>query len=193
MQSTAMGETLYLAFFVWAVVFFTDWIRGSNSLTKCALCIAATCLTRYDGWFLGGAMMIAVVAIWFGRAHGTTRVNAEQKRGRALLPAGANEKQTRALVTFLLIAAAAPALWLAYNAIVYRNPLEFANGPYSAKAIEQKTSRPGYPPHPGTHNLPVAGSYFLKSAELNLAAGKWQRMWIVLLLMGTAMSLIFNH
>ena len=94
---------------------------------------------------------------------------------------------------FTLLVVAAPALWLAYNAIIYRNALEFANGPYSARAIEQKTSRPGYPPHPGTHNLPVAGSYFLKSAELNVAAGKWQRMWIVLLLMGTAMSLIFNH
>jgi hypothetical protein len=94
---------------------------------------------------------------------------------------------------FALVVAVAPALWLAYNAIIYRNPLEFANGPYSARAIEQKSSRPGYPPHPGTHNLPVAGSYFLKSAELNVAAGKWQRLWVVLLLMGTAMSVIFNQ
>jgi len=181
MQSTAMGETLYLAFFLWAVVFFTDWIRGSNSLTKCALCIAATCLTRYDGWFLGGAMMIAVVAIWFRRAHGTTRVNAEQKRGRALLPAGANEKQTRALVTFLLIAAAAPALWLAYNAIVYRNPLEFANGPYSAKAIEKRTQTAGSPGHPGSGNPAVAALFFLKSAEDNVAQNRWlQRAWMLL-------------
>jgi hypothetical protein len=27
MQSTAMGETLYLAFFMWAVVYFADWTR----------------------------------------------------------------------------------------------------------------------------------------------------------------------
>src|SRR5437763_9956394 len=115
MQSTAMGETLYLAFFIWAVVFFTEWIRGSNSLTKCALCVVAACLTRYDGWFLSAAMMIAVIAIWFRRRRGNSYTDNEQKRGRALLPAGANEKQTRALVTFLLIAAAAPALWLAYK------------------------------------------------------------------------------
>jgi hypothetical protein len=31
------------------------------------------------------------------------------------------------VLKFVLIAAAAPALWLAYNGIVYRNPLEFAN------------------------------------------------------------------
>src|SRR5437868_1796808 len=100
MQSTAMGETLYLAFFIWAVVFFTEWIHGSNSLPKCALCIAAACLTRYDGWFLSAAMMIAVIAIWFCPRRGNSYTDKEQKRGRALLPAGANEKQTRALVTF---------------------------------------------------------------------------------------------
>ena len=70
-------------------------------------------------------------------------------------------------LNFVLLAAAAPVLWLAYNAIVYRNPLEFANGPYSAKAIEQRTPVPGFPPHPGTHNLPAAGMYFLKSAEFS--------------------------
>jgi len=181
MQSTAMGETLYLAFFVWAVVFFTDWIRGSNSLTKCALCIAATCLTRYDGWFLGGAMMIAVVAIWFRRAHGTPHVNPEQKRGRAALPGRATENQTRALVTFILIAASAPALWLAYNGIVYRNPLEFANGPYSAKAIEKRTQTAGNPGHPGSGNPAVAALFFLKSAEDNVAQNRWlQRAWMLL-------------
>ena len=88
---------------------------------------------------------------------------------------------------FVLLAAAAPVFWLAYNAIVYRNPLEFANGPYSAKAIERRT--PGAS-HPGSHDLPVAFSYFLKSAEMNLAAGNWQKLWIVLALAGTIVCLI---
>jgi len=181
MQSTAMGETLYLAFFIWAVVFFTEWIRGSNSLTKCALCIVAACLTRYDGWFLSAAMMIAVIAIWFRRRRGNSYTDNEQKLGRALLPAGTNEKQTRDLVTFLLIAAAAPALWLAYNGIVYRNPLEFANGPYSAKAIEKRTQTPGNPGHPGSGNPAVAAVYFLKSAEDNVARNEsLQRAWMLL-------------
>ena len=84
------------------------------------------------------------------------------------------------------MAAAAPALWLAYNAIVYRNPLEFANGPYSAKAIEQRT--PGAF-HPGSHDLRTAYSYFLKSAELNLAAEGWQKFWILLALAGVIAGL----
>jgi hypothetical protein len=181
MQSTAMGETLYLAFFVWAVAFFTEWIHGSNSLTKCAMCIAAACLTRYDGWFLSLAMMIAVIAIWFRERRGKFFRNDEQKRGRAVLRARASHKQARAVVTFLVIAAAAPALWLAYNAIVYRNPLEFANGPYSAKAIEKRTQTAGNPGHPGSGNPAVAALYFLKAAEDNIAQKEWmQRAWMLL-------------
>ena len=31
MQTTAMGETLYLAFFVWSVVYFTDFVGGKQA------------------------------------------------------------------------------------------------------------------------------------------------------------------
>jgi hypothetical protein len=84
-------------------------------------------------------------------------------------------------------------LWLAYNAVVYRNPLEFANGPYSAKAIEQKTATPGNPSHPGASNLPEAFSFFLKSAELNVAtADLVQKLWVALVLLGLIMTLVFD-
>jgi hypothetical protein len=92
-----------------------------------------------------------------------------------------------------LLAAAGPALWFAYNAAVYRNPLEFANGAYSAKAIEQKSIIAGSPPHPGTNHLPVAFQYFFKSAELNLAVGKWQIFWVCSLLLGTGIVLFFQR
>ena len=60
MQSTAMGESLYLALFIWAIAYFTEAVRGDqHAVTKCGLCLAASCLTRYDGWFL----TIAVVGI----------------------------------------------------------------------------------------------------------------------------------
>ena len=43
MQATAMGESLYLAFFIWAVVYFTEFARGaakaSRALMKCGLCL----------------------------------------------------------------------------------------------------------------------------------------------------------
>jgi hypothetical protein len=179
LQATAMTEPIYLALFIWAVVFFTDLVRivtsvdqtekesASSALNKCGLCVAAACLTRYDGWFLAGVLCIAAAG---GLAH--------YKR--------ANWRHTLAI--FIFLAAAAPVLWLTYNGVIYRNPLEFANGPYSARAIEKKTSTPGTPPHPGAGNVPIAASYFLKSAELNVAQGNWGRLWLFLALLGTALA-----
>jgi len=80
----------------------------------------------------------------------------------------------RAVVKFLVGIAMVPVLWLAYNRVVYGNALEFANGPYSAKAIEQRVGAP----NPALHNAGVAAIYFLKSAQLNMAAGNWGRFWL---------------
>ena len=162
MQSIAMGESLYLAFFIWSVVYFAKFAQrgedASRSLIKCALCLAAACWTRYDGWFLAGVLAIAAAAILF--VFRKPEIKQSRREQRAVWPL---------LTKFALIAFAAPALWLAYNAAVYRNPLEFANGPYSAKAIEQKTSTV----NPAKGNLWAASSYFLKAAELNLSESTW--------------------
>jgi hypothetical protein len=176
LQTTAMTEPLYLALFVWAVVHFSEFARSASqtgkgasaSLTKCRLCLAAACLTRYDGWFL--AVVMCLVAVF-------VVINSGRTRGLS-----------GALARFVLLTAAAPILWLGYNAVVYRNPLEFANGPYSARAIEQKSMQS----HPGAQDLPVAFSYFLKSAELNMTEAGWQRLWVGVLLAGTVMIFIFD-
>ncbi len=179
LQATAMTEPLYLALVVWAVLHFNEFVQlagtpgddsqvaASSSLVKCGVCLAAACWTRYDAWLVAAAMCVSGLFA------------VRKARSSSQLCAG--------LRRFVLLAAAAPALWLAYNAIVYRNPLEFANGPYSAKSIEQRT--PGAS-HPGTHDVPVAFSYFLKAAELNLGAGSWQKLWILLALAGVSTSLM---
>src|ERR1700735_2555787 len=65
MQSTAMGESLYLALFIWAVVFFAEFARGdARALQQCGLGLMAACLTRYDGWFLGVGMVVGAVVIY---------------------------------------------------------------------------------------------------------------------------------
>jgi hypothetical protein len=173
MQTTAMGETLYLALFIWAIVYLSEFVRGdAKALTKCGLCLASACLTRYDGWFLAAAMAAGVVLL--------SLVSGATSRG-----VSTDQVPRAATVKFVLIAAAAPALWLAYNGIVYRNPLEFANGPYSAKAIERRTQGAGNPGHPGSSNLPLAEMYFLKSAEANVAENEWlQRTWVLLAVAG---------
>jgi hypothetical protein len=177
MQSTAMGEVIYLAFFVWALVFFSEWVRGNPAgLTRCGLCLAGACLTRYDGWFLTAVMLVVILI----------RVLVLKRSGQTESPA----RISSGLVRFMLIGAAAPALWLAYNFIVYRNPLEFENGPYSAKAIELKTQNAGNPGHPGSGNPLLAARYFVKAAEDNVASNEWlQRGW-VLVTLGAALALI---
>jgi hypothetical protein len=179
LQTTAMTEPLYLALFIWTLVYFAKFWRlqrqatsGSKDssasgrpLYRCALCVAAAELTRYDGWFLAAALGVIVLF---------------------LLPRRWSDRVFRvATLKFLAIIAAAPLLWLAYNAAVYGNPLEFANGPYSAKAIEQLTAQPGYPAHPGAGSPVTAASFFLKSAELNMAEGNWGRIWIAIALAGS--------
>ncbi len=173
MQSTAMGEMLYLAFFIWAVVYFSEALRGdAKALIRCGFCVAAACLTRYDGWFLAAAMGGIGLLI-------SLRPQNRQKSRHVV------QFSKATAVKFFLIAASAPALWLAYNGIVYRNPLEFENGPYSAKAIERRTQSAGNPGHPGSGNPFLAGLYFVKSAEDNIGQHEWlQRTWILLALAG---------
>jgi len=181
MQATAMGESLYLAFFIWAVVCLADFVRQTDAemarrtLTTCGLCLMAACLTRYDGWFLA---VVLVAGIWVASSHPR---NVHQD-GASRFPVPTSR---RALWKFVLLAASGPAIWLGYNAIVYRNPLEFANGPYSAKAIEQKTATV----NPAKGNLLAAGSYFLKAAELNVGEKAWQgRLWLALALLGSVVA-----
>jgi hypothetical protein len=179
LQSTAMTETLYLALFVWAVVYFAefwrnrdtgDWgVAAKHALWKCGACLLGACLTRYDGWFVAAAMagLLAFLGI-------------------------ATRRDWKAAGWFLLLAWSGPVLWLTYNAVVYKNALEFANGPYSAKAIEQRVAVPGFP-HPGTASLSVAGTYFLKAGQLTVAERNWGRWWLGLAVAGSLAIFLFAH
>ena len=185
LQTTAMTEPLYLALFIWAVVFFAEFTQAlitrdsdldeeaASSLRKCAFCLAGAELTRYDGWFAAAVMVIAGALVVF-----------RDRRNRDL---------RGAIAKFALTVAVVPALWLAYNGLVYRNPLEFANGPYSARAIEQRSARPGYPPHPGSNNLLAGGQYFIKSAEDNVSQGNLQRVWIAIAILGSGLVILFER
>jgi hypothetical protein len=198
MQATAMTESLYLALFVWAVVYFGEFwwaIRGESdaspggwatSLAKCGLCLLAACLTRYDGWFVS-AVLAGLAVLCLPRLASQERTRTWGTNDSAEPDADAQTSEgvgsgartsVRQIVIFLVLASAGPVLWLTYNAIVYRNPLEFANGPYSAKAIERRTALPGFPPHPGTGNPGIAALYFMKSGESGVAEAGWQRTWL---------------
>ena len=190
MQATALTETLYLAFSIWAMVYFTEFLRdlkqselgqsdlrqrengspsnfASRALRPCACCVACAEMTRYDGWFLAGVIGAIVVII----AVRQWRHKTAHLRWSAL--------------KFLCGISVAPVLWLIYNRVIYGNALEFANGPYSAKAIEQRVGAP----NPAFHNLWVAVLYFVKSAQATLAVGNWGRFWLLAAILSSLLAL----
>jgi hypothetical protein len=161
MQATAMTEGLYLALFVWTGAFFSEFVREARdqpqqarrSLEKCAITLAAAMLVRYDAWFLAAVMSAALlVTAWKLQAFtGPVR---------------------RGVANFLLLSLLTPCLWLAYNHANYGNALEFADGPYSAHAIQQRSRTATMPAYPGENSPRTAALYFLKTSRLNLGAGR---------------------
>jgi hypothetical protein len=185
MQATAMTESIYLALFIWAVVYFMEFTvrlqeedlrkieveqtsqKTRTSLMRCAWFLAGAELTRYDGWFLatviGAAVLVIVLRRWQAPDARVFR---------------------RTAAKFLLAIAVVPVLWLAYNREVYGSALQFANGPYSARAIEQRVGAP----NPALHNAGVAAIFFVKSAQLNMADGNWGRFWLAAALVALAIA-----
>lgn len=185
-QATALNESLYLAEFIWAVVFLADFARlnreerqddAARALERCAMVLAAAILTRYDGWMLTILCGLAMLAILGRRPGWAALLRPEHLRLR------------RALRGFVLLGALTPALWMAYNFGIWQDPLEFARGPYSAKAILERGMKQGGAAHPGYHDMRTAATYFLKCAKLNLAQGRWEPWLLLLAAAGIAASL----
>ena len=115
--------------------------------------LVAAIFTRYDGWvYAAVAWLFATWSLLAGRRRWSWR-----------------GPEAGAWVLFTALLIAAPSLWLAYNAKQFGDPLDFVRGPYSARAIEARTTPPGSAPHPGVHNLRVSALYFLKAAQLGAA------------------------
>jgi len=158
MQTTAMTEPLFLAEMIWAVVLIVEFERALDKdeigraaklLVVAGIVLVAAVYTRYDGWVF--AFVAWLVAL---------RKMLQKKRWNSL--AGG------AFVLVTVMLAAAPILWLAFCAEQTGDPLTFMRGPYSAKAIEARTSKPGLH-YPGWHNMALAAVFFVKAAELGAA------------------------
>ncbi|MFZ0662161.1 MAG: hypothetical protein WAM66_05670 [Acidobacteriaceae bacterium] len=177
-QTTALNEPLCLAEMIWAVIFLVEYLRALDRgeidravrlLTACGLVLVAAVYTRYDGWiFAFFAWIIALVPTLRRRGVWQTRVGG-------------------AFFLFTVMLAVAPLLWMGYCQRQFGDWLDFLRGPYSAHAIELRTSRPGAPHYPGWHNMYVAALYFLKSAELGAI---WKRVTDLLLVLAVAGSVV---
>jgi len=172
-QTTALNEPMYLACFIWSVVFFVEanraLLRNDASagkwLERGAIALAAAILTRYDGWFLACACWLTVLPIALKRIRSLPGVQRETIR--------------KSVFRAMLLTALAPTLWLAFNFGCKGNPLDFANGPYSAKAIAARTTAKGAPPYPGEGHPWTAGVYFEKAAQLNMGENELARYLVM--------------
>jgi hypothetical protein len=187
MQSTAMTEPLYLALMIWALVYFVDFVqlvkrdakRARAALQKCAFAVGADMLVRYDGWFLAAVLGVAALAFLLVNRTSINRVGIRILR--------------RAVIEFGLLTVLVGGLWLAYNQANYGNPLEWANGPYSARAIQERSRTATYPSYPGENSPRTAALYFLKVTRLNVADGRDEKVLFALAFAGLVSTLFFGR
>jgi hypothetical protein len=177
LQTTAMTEPLFLCELIWTAVWLVEWRRALDDdpersnrfLWLIALVLIASVYTRYDGWVL---TFLAWTSI-----------------GVTLLRRGRLGSTVFWIASALVIAA--PVVWLVYNSTVFGDWLDFARGPYSAKAIELRTMTPGSgPPHPGWHDPWVSLLFFVRTAEIDASAELWGNRMLVLSVLGAAIGCI---
>jgi hypothetical protein len=172
LQTTAMTEPLFICEMVWIAIWLVEWRASLDSNPRklhlmqwlIAAALVAAIFTRYDGWVLA---LLAWTCM-----------------GLALARRGRLRNWSFWLASLVLVAA--PLAWFLYNSLGFGDWLYFARGPYSAKAIEIRTSVPGFPPHPGWHNPWVGLIFFVKAAEMDAAAAAWGNVLLAVSLAGTA-------
>lgn len=148
LQATPMTEPVFLAGFM-ALLYSTILFRDTQSLGAVAgagVASLAASLSRYEGWFL-----IPFVTLYFLFAA---------RRRRLLAP-----------LIFGAIASLGPIYWLAHNWWLYSNPLEFYNGPYSAKGIYERALNQHMPPSPGADDWKKAWLFFRTTAMICVGWG----------------------
>lgn len=168
LSTTAMTEPLFLAVLIWLTLLTMECvaaIRGARHalvarrLILIALLIVAAVFTRYDGWILGAAVWCVL----------TWELSRSPEVWRRVAPA---------FVLFTLLAVAGPVSWLAYNQHFFHDPLDFMRGPYSAPAIEKRTSPPGSRHYRGWHNPGWALLFYTRAAQVDAAA--WETGFVVM-------------
>jgi hypothetical protein len=185
-STTAMTEPLFLAEMIWAALLIALLARdleagnseAGNSeagavegrgrlLLGASMVLVCAVFTRYDGWIYAAAAWC--IASWIVLRRRNVR---ERLTGIWLL--------ATALVVM------APLVWIAYNAKQFHDPFDFLRGPYSAQAIEARTSPSGAGHYMEYHRPVVATLYFLKAAELGAVVPYATQLIFLVSLAGTA-------
>ncbi len=119
LQATAMTEILLMATMTAAAYHFLCWVNDRQilSLVNAALWTSLASLVRYDGWFLFVLLMLLIGVIQF------IRKKKESIEGYVII--------------FATLAGFGIFLWVLWNTLIFRDPLYFISGPYSARAQQK--------------------------------------------------------
>jgi hypothetical protein len=168
LASTAMTEPLFLALLIWITLLTVECVAAIRSakpgpvarrLLLIGFLIVAAVFTRYDGWILGAAVWCVL----------TWELSRSREFWRKVAPS---------FLVFTLLAIAGPVSWLAYNQHFFHDALDFMRGPYSAAAIEKKTTPPGSQHYHGWHDPVWASVLYTRTAQLDVAA--WEMGFVVM-------------
>ncbi len=125
LQSTAMTELLLLATMTAGVYYLLLWLLEENifDLIKSGFWIMLSTLVRYDGWFLF-AFVTAIMLVWVWKKRGYWTAEGT-------------------VVMFCTLGGLGIILWLLWNLLIFKDPLYFAFGPYSAYAQQKDLESAG--------------------------------------------------
>jgi hypothetical protein len=174
LSTTAMTEPLFLAELIWLTLLTMECVaaikaardsrngrdgRIARLMLGIALLIFATVFTRYDGWIVGAAVWCVIA--W--------TLSQSREVWRRVMPS---------FTLFTILTIAGPLSWLAYNQHFFHDALDFMRGPYSASAIEKKTSPPGSRHYRGWHNPAWALLFYTRTAQID--ASVWETGFAVM-------------
>lgn len=147
MQSIAMTELLLLAMMTAGVYELVKWHRREqvSSLILAAFWIMLSTLIRYDGWFLLAVSGLLVVR------HTLISQGYKVSEGTALF--------------FGTLAGFGVLLWFGWNLLIFKDPLYFAYGPFSAHAQQQQLEAAGV--LETKHNLGLATKMYWYALAYN--------------------------
>lgn len=132
LQSTAMTELLLLAVMTAGVYELMLWHKTNRvlNLVKAAFWIMLSTLTRYDGWFL------------FAFTSGLVVFNVWRKSNFKISWSIIN-KIEGTYIFFATLASLGIFLWFLWNLLIFKDPLYFAFGPYSAHSQQDQLDAAG--------------------------------------------------
>lgn len=167
LQSTAMTELLLLATMTAGVYYLLVWFENSQilDLVKAAFWIMLSTLVRYDGWFLL-AFAVLLILLYAYKHLG-------YKTAEGLF------------VLFCTLAGFGVFMWFLWNQLIFKDPLYFIFGPYSAYSQQQQLQAAG--------NLSTKGSWFLSLKFYQFALAYNSGAFTLVLGLIGALGLWFNR